>query len=60
MVMCASKNGHQKDICVKDIELHAKFFAKYSRFNSQHNQGDLYDHLRGKRFCTLLLKKIFI
>ena len=35
MVRCGFKNGHQKDMCFKGIELRAQKYANQSRFNSQ-------------------------
>ena len=34
------KNGHQKDICFKEIGLPASNMFTNSRFNSQHNLGE--------------------
>ena len=45
VVGCESKNKHQKDMCLKEIGLHASKHANHSRLNSQLNWGDLFDLL---------------
>ena len=40
MVKCESKNGHQKDMCLKEIGLYAQKYANYrTRLISQHDLG---------------------
>ena len=38
-VRCESKNGHQKDMCLKEIGLHAQNMLNNFRVNSQHDSG---------------------
>ena len=35
-------------------------FVNYSRFNSQNNVRDLYDHLRMKRIFSLIINEILV
>ena len=35
-------------------------YDNHARLNSQHNWGDLYDHLMSMRIFTLIMNKIFI
>ena len=47
VIRCTSKNGHQKDMCFKEI---GPTFANHSRLNNQHNVflgGDLCGRLMG-------------
>ena len=55
MVRCGSKNGHQKDNVFKRDWTTCSKFVNHSRLNSQHNWGDLYDHLMSKRIFTLII-----
>ena len=48
VVRSGSKNGHQTDMCSK--------YAKHSRSNSQHDWGELYDHLMSTKILTLIMK----
>ena len=57
---CGSKNGHQKCMCSKVIGRPIKKHANYSKFETQHNLGDLCDHLMSTRICTLIVYKMFI
>ena len=52
-------NGHQKGIMyLKEIVLVSSKIVKYSKFNSQHNQEDLYAPIRRKRIFPM--HEIFI
>ena len=57
---CRSKNWHQKEICLEDVRLRAQNMSNCSRFDSQHNWGELYDHSMSARIFTLIKNKIFI
>ena len=59
LVGCGSKNRHEKDMFESDWTTFSKCVI-YSRFNSQHNWGDVYDHLTRKRIFTSIMNKIFI
>jgi len=54
VVRYGSKNGHQKDMCCKEIGLCSKF-VNYSRRSSQNN-----DHSMRKIIFTLMMNKIFM
>ena len=61
VVRCGSKNVYKKDICLKDIRLHAHNVMIHSRLNSQHNWGDLYGYLiRYHHNWVICLNEIFI
>ena len=54
-----SKNGHQKDMCLKEIELCVQNMLTI--IGSIIDMiGGLYDHLMSKRMFTLIMNKIFI
>ena len=59
VVWCDSKNGYQKYSVLKNIGVCSKY-GNYSRLNSQHNWGDLYDHFMNMSVFTSMLNKIFI
>ena len=60
MVWCGSKNVHQKDMCLKEIGLHAQ--NKISILGSTINiiGGNQYDCLMNTRMITLLKNKIYM
>ena len=49
VVWCGSKNIFQIDMCRLEIELQAQKYGNHSRFNNQHDWGNLYDHLISTR-----------
>jgi hypothetical protein len=51
------KNGYQKDMYLKEIELRAQNVIIHSRLNGQHNWRDLYDYLMSTIIFTLILNK---
>ena len=58
MARCRSKDLHQKDMCLHEIDYVVKN-ANHYRFHSQHDWGLLYDHVISTRIATLLMNKIF-
>ena len=61
VVTCESKNGHQEDVkCLQKIEVRTcSKYANHSRFNNQHDWGNLYDHLMNTRVIwPLIMNKI--
>ena len=42
--MCGSRNGHQKDVFKRECSISTNVVS-CSRFNKEHNWGDLYDHV---------------
>ena len=42
LVMCGSKNGHQKYMCLKEIGLCAQHVLNHSSLNDQHDLGGTY------------------
>ena len=57
MVGYGFKNGYQKDMYLKKIELRAHNVIIHFRLNGQHNKRDLYDYLTSTRIFTLILNK---
>ena len=53
LVRCGSKNKQHEDMCLKESGLHAQYMQIILGSNSQHNGGDLYDHLMSMRIFTL-------
>jgi hypothetical protein len=53
VVKCGSTNKHQKDMCLKKIQLHAQNVDHF-RLNNQNNMGDVYDHLTSIRILMSL------
>jgi hypothetical protein len=64
VVRCGCKSGHQKDTCLKEIELHTQnvltILGSVGASHSKHYWGDLYDHLMRMKSFTLILNKMFI
>ena len=60
MVRCGPKNGNHRGLYFKRDWTKCSKFANYSRFNNQHNWGNLYDHLMSTRNFTLTIKKMFM
>ena len=55
------KNGHQKDMCWKEMGVCAQKHANHSRLNSQHDWEHLYAHLTTTIFFfSLRTNKIFV
>ena len=59
VVWCGYKNKYEKDICLKEIGLHAQNMITILSL-SQHDWGDLYDHLLSTKIFTLIIYKIII
>ena len=49
-----------KKMCLKEIGLRAQKNANHSRFNSQHDYGDLHDHLNEHEKLHFMMNKIFM
>ena len=49
-----------KKTCFKKIWDYVLQICYHSKLNSQHDQGDLYDHLISTRISTLIMNKIFM
>ena len=58
--MHVSKDGHQNDMCLKEIELICvqNLLTILGSIGNEHNQGDLYDHSKRKRIFKLIINKI--
>ena len=52
----APRTDTKEYMCLKQIELHAQNMITIS----QHNWGDLYDHLMNTSIFTLIMNKMFI
>ena len=61
VVKCGPKNWHflKRHVFKKDGTMFSKY-VNHSRLNSQHDQGNLYDHLMSTRIFTLIMHMIFI
>ena len=57
---CRSKNWHQKDMCLKEVGLHAQSMLIILGSIVNMIRGDLYDRLLSTRITTLITNKIFI
>jgi hypothetical protein len=61
VIRCGCKNRQQKRHVLKIDQTPCSYYANHSRLNTQHDWGDLYDHLMSSRILTLSLQtKIFI
>jgi hypothetical protein len=52
VLRCGSKNGHQEDICSKEVELHAQNILTTS--SSIVNDVHVYDHFMSRIIITLI------
>ena len=59
MWMGVDPKADTKDVSKRDWTMCSKY-DNSSRFNSQHNWGDLYDLVINMRVFTLIMNKIFI
>ena len=53
VVWCGYKNEYKKDMCLKEIGLHAQNMI--TKFNNQYDWGDLYDHLLSTKIFILII-----
>ena len=59
VVRCGSKNGQLKYVFKRDWTTCLKYVT-HSRFNGQHNLGDLYDHLISTIIFTSIRNKMLL
>ena len=55
---CESDNRYQKDILkvfFKEVGTMCSNYAYHSQLNSQHDLGDIYDHVMSRKNFTLIL-----
>jgi hypothetical protein len=61
VVKCGSKNGHQKDMCLKETErVHAQNLMLNLGSSINIDWKDLHDRSMRKRMFTLIMNKISI
>ena len=59
VVKCGSKNGFQKDMCLKEIELRAQNMLPVLESVVNIIEGDMYDHLTSTKIF-MIMNEIFI
>jgi hypothetical protein len=60
VIRCGSKNKYQKDMCLKESELHAQNMITILGSIVINIMGDVYDHLMSMRIVTLMTNKIIM
>ena len=60
MVRCASKNGYQRDMRLKEIRLHARNMITILSSIVSIVGWKLYDHLMSTKMLNLMMNKMFI
>ena len=61
VLKCGSKNGHQKDLCLKETEqVHAQNLMLILGSTINIDWGDLHDRSMRKRMFTLIVNEVFI
>ena len=61
VVWCVSKNGYEKDMCLKEIGLKCSNHANHSSFNGQLNLGGpIWSFNEQENFHRDIFSKIFI
>ena len=60
LVWCGYKNEYKKDMCLKEIGLHAQNMITIVSLTINMIGGDLYDHLLSTKIFTLIINKIII
>ena len=56
---CGSKNGYQKDVCSKEIELHAQNMIIVLDWIVNTIREDLDDHVMSTRISTFIINKLW-
>lgn len=60
MVRCGCTSGHQKEMCLKEVELRAQNTLTILGSTVNIIGGDLYDYFISTRIFTLIINKIII
>jgi hypothetical protein len=60
LIRCGCKNGHQKDMCLKEIGLQDQNMLTILGSIANMIGGDVYDHLMSAGIFTLIISKIFL